>query len=347
MKNTAHFFIVFFAIVAILIIGQGVLIPFIFALLFWFLTKEIRNATNKISFIKKYFPKWLNNVFVFLLMILSFGFISEMLTNNIKELTVSINQYKPNIETIIIKLEGYLHIDILKSIKSYFDKFNFANILTAIANSISGVLGNSFMIIIYALFIFLEEDSFKTKLKTIFFKTEQFNKVNSLLLKIEKSISSYLKLKTYVSLLTGGLSFLILYTVGIDSPFFWAFIIFLLNYIPTIGSLIATIFPSIFSLIQFGELSPFLSVLIGVGLVQIVVGNFIEPKVFGKSLNLSPLVTILALSIWGQIWGIVGMLLSVPITVIMMIIFSQVEKTKSIAIMLSENGDIDNNSKTI
>ena len=114
-----------------------------------------------------------------------------------------------------------------------------------------------------------------------------------------------------------------------------------MNFIPTIGSLIGTIFPAFFSLIQFGELTPFLIVLITVGVIQIIVGNFIEPKLFGKSLNVSPLITILSLAIWGTIWGITGMILSVPITVIMIIVFSQFEKTKKIAIILSENGEVD------
>ena len=116
---------------------------------------------------------------------------------------------------------------------------------------------------------------------------------------------------------------------------------FLLNYIPTIGSLVGTVFPAIFSLIQFGEFTPFLIVLFSVGAVQLVVGNLIEPKLFGKSLNLSPLVTILSLALWGQIWGVTGMILSVPITVILVIVFSQFEKTRPIAIMLSENGEIE------
>ena len=128
----------------------------------------------------------------------------------------------------------------------------------------------------------------------------------AILRKIEDSISNYLRLKTYVSLLTGVLSYFVLLLVGVDGAPFWAFLIFLLNYIPTIGSLVAT-----------------------------------EPKVFGKSLNLSPLVTILSLAVWGEIWGITGMILSVPITVIMIIIFSQFDKTKNIAILLSESGNVD------
>ena len=123
---------------------------------------------------------------------------------------------------------------------------------------------------------------------------------------------------------------------------FWAFLIFLLNFIPTIGSLIATIFPAAYSLLQFGEFSPALLVLVIVGTIQLVVGNIVEPRVMGSSMNISPLVTILALTFWGMIWGITGMILSIPIMVVLVIIFSQFESTRPIAILLSEKGEIEN-----
>ena len=84
-----------------------------------------------------------------------------------------------------------------------------------------------------------------------------------------------------------------------------------------------------------------------VGAIQVIVGNLVEPRLFGKSLNVSPLITILSLAIWGKIWGITGMVLSVPITVIMIIVFSQFEKTKKIAIILSENGEVDEIEKKL
>lgn len=347
MKNATNFIIVITAIIVILVVGKGILIPFIFALIFWFLTREIRKTIYRLPFAKRFIPKWLSNVLVFTLIVLAFGFISEIITNSITDLTTSYSTYEPNVESIISKLSGYFHIDIITSIKSVVGDFNYGSVLGDIANGVSGLLGDTFMIVIYALFIFLEESSLIKKLRKIFPTQKSYESMNSILEKIEFSISNYLRLKTYMSLLTGILSYLILVFVGVDSAPFWAFLIFLLNYIPTIGSLIATAFPAIFCLIQFGELTPFLIVLIAVGAVQVIVGNIVEPRLFGKSLNVSPLVTILSLAIWGQIWGITGMVLSVLFTVIMIIVFSQFEKTRPIAVLLSENGEIDDISKKI
>lgn len=342
MKNASNFIIVTVAIIATLVIGKGILIPFIFAIIFWFLTREIRKTIYRIPFAKRFIPFWLSNVFVFTFIVLGFGFISEIITNSISNLTTSYSEYEPNIDAIIKRFNAYFHIDIVTSLKSVIGDFDYGSFLGDIANGISSLLGDTFMIIIYALFIFLEESNFKKKLQKVFMSSQNNSKsFQSILKKIEDSISNYLRLKTYVSLLTGILSYFVLLLVGVDGAPFWAFLIFLLNYIPTIGSLVATAFPAIFCLVQFGEFPPFLIVLFAVGSIQVVVGNIVEPKVFGKSLNLSPLVTILSLAVWGEIWGITGMILSVPITVIMIIIFSQFEKTKNIAIFLSENGNVD------
>ena len=180
----------------------------------------------------------------------------------------------------------------------------------------------------------------KYKLKKVLDEEEQYNQLDNILKEIEVSISKYNGLKSLVSLLTGFLSFVVLYFVGVDSPMFWAFLIFLFNYIPTVGSLIATVFPAIFSLVQFAEFAPFVLILVLVGAIQTIVGNIIEPKLLGNSLNLSSLVTILSLSFWGALWGVMGMLLSVPIMVVLVIVLSKFPKTKPIAILLSEKGDV-------
>lgn len=342
MKNATHFIIVTAAIIAILVVGKGILIPFIFALIFWFLTHEIRKTIYRLPFAKKYIPHWLSNILVFSWIVLTFGFISQIIINSIQEVTTSYTQYEPNITKIIRQLGNYLNTDMMKSVENILGNFDYGNILKNLANAVSGLLGDTFMIVIYALFLFLEESALAQKIQKLFQTKTGLERYHTLSKKIETSISNYLRLKTYVSLLTGILSYIVLVIVEIDSAPFWAFLIFLLNYIPTIGSLVGTLFPAIFSLLQFGEFTPFLIILMAVGVIQVVVGNILEPRIFGKSLNVSPLITILGLAIWGEIWGITGMILSVPITVIMIIVFSQFKKTRDIAIFLSKNGTIDN-----
>lgn len=342
MKNATHFIIATTAIITILVIGKSILIPFMFALIFWFISREIRNIIYLIPFTKKYLPIWLSNILVFSLIILVFIFITQILSNSVKEVIDSYGKYESNVTQIIKELNQYFQTDIVQYAGDELKNFNYGATLRSFANGISGVLGDTFMIVIYALFLFLEESSFGKKIGKVFLYKKSDNDYQSLFGKIENSISKYLRLKTLVSILTGFLSYIVLLIMDIDGALFWAFLIFLLNFIPTVGSLVGTLFPAIFSLFQFGEFTPFFIILIAVGLIQVLVGNLLEPKVFGKSLNVSPLITILGLAIWGKIWGLTGMFLSVPITVIMIIVFSQFENTRAIAVFLSENGEIDN-----
>lgn len=341
MKNLAYTLITISLVTYILIIGKGILIPFLFALLFWFLTRIIRKALYKLPAAKKYLPYWASNVLVFFVILTAITLAGDLILNNIDDLSRSFKASKPNIDKLEQSLNGLLNIDLGNTINTYLGKFDYSTILGDIAGGISGLMGNVFMIILYALFVFLEESSFATKMRSMFSSDENYTRFQHIMSKIEQSISSYLTLKTFVSILTGVLSYIVLLVVGVDAAAFWAFLIFLLNFVPTVGSLIGTVFPAVYSLIQYGTWSPFLVVLIGVGVVQIIIGNVVEPRLFGKSLNVSPLVTILALAIWGQIWGITGMVLSVPIMVIMVICFSQFESTRNIAILLSEKGEVD------
>lgn len=339
-QNLAYLLFSCISIVIILIYGQAILVPFILGMLLWFIGKELEAKLDKISFVKKKFPNWLKHLLSFGIILIVLIFITNILTTNINSLANSFEKYEPNFDALLLQIDELLGVDSKTALKNYSGNLDFGNILQSLFSSISDLISNGFMILLYAVFILLEDSSFKPKLKAVFVGKENEKKVDAILEKIRASISSYFGLKTTLSLITGGLSYVALRIIGVDAPEFWAFLIFILNFIPTIGSLIATIFPAVFCLFQFGTFTPSLLVLGIVGLIQVVVGNFLEPKIMGSSMNISPLVTILSLSIWGAIWGIIGMILSVPITVVAIIIFSQFEKTKAVAIMLSEKGEI-------
>ena len=339
-QNIAYILVSCISIVVILMYGQVILVPFLLGLLLWFIGKELEASLDKISFIKNNSPNWLKRILSFAIILIFLIFVTDILTSNINSLANSFEKYQPNVDILILQIDEWLKIDSRSLLKGYSGNLDFGSILQMLFASISDLISNGFLILLYAVFILLEDASFKPKLKAIFIGKENEEKVDGILKKIRTSISSYFRLKTLLSVITGGLSYITLRIIGVDAPEFWAFLIFILNFIPTIGSLIATIFPAVFCLFQFGTFLPSLLVLGIVGTIQVIVGNLLEPKIMGSSMNISPLVTILSLSIWGALWGIIGMILSVPIMVVMIIIFSQFEKTKPLAIMLSEKGEI-------
>jgi len=336
----ASAFVIFLSLIVILIYGRDLLIPFILALIIWFIIKETRDILSKVKFLKTKLPIWLlsmiSAVFIFFIL----GLVIKMLTSNITNLSESLPRYGNNVNSIIALLNNQFGIDITETFNGFYKDFDFQGLVSTVVSSLTSVFSNTFMILLYMLFLFLEEFIFIKKLKVVYPQQEKFEKVNGLLKKIDKSIGSYLLLKSLVSILTGVLSYLALLFIGVEAALFWAFLIFLLNYIPTIGSLIGTLFPATFAMLQYGELFPFFAVLGAVGLIQVIVGNIIEPKIMGDSLNISALVVIMTLSFWGLIWGVIGMILSVPITVIIIIICAEFPKTRFIAIMLSDKGNV-------
>lgn len=340
LVRAAAMSILIVAVVITLIYGQNLMIPLVFAILIWFLVREITKALDRIPFIRKRFPRWLKNLITSLIILSFLGFVGRILTSSIQNLADSYQVYEANVTSIVDKINNTFNIDIGAYISENAMDFDFGAILGSIFNSLSYILGNTFLILIYALFVFLEEAVFQNKLKGIFSNRSGYETTVEMLEKIESSITRYIGLKTLISLITGILSYVVLLIIGVDSPVFWAFLIFLLNYIPTIGSLIATTFPAIFALLQYGEFYYLFMVLIFVGVVQLAVGNVLEPKMMGNSLNISPLVAILSLTFWGAVWGVTGMFLGVPITVILVIIFSHFDSTRPVAIMLSEKGKV-------
>lgn len=341
MKRLAYSVIGIGGVLALLILAKGILIPFVYGIILWFLGRYFKNLIYKVPFIKKYLSAWLVSSFMFLIIVLLLSIVARIFTNSVEILSQSYPSYHANVDVIVEKINGIFQIDIYQDITDGLKDFKFASILQSIADEVSSIFGDIIMIMLYALFIISEESSFSVKLKKLFPKATNYESASNILNKINTSVSDYIRLKTLISLLTGVVSYVFLLIMGVDAPFFWALLVFFLNYIPTVGSLIATVFPAVFSLLQFGEFTPFLIILAGLGLMQWFIGNVLEPKIMGSSLNISPLVTILSLIVWGSIWGITGMLLSVPITVVLVIIFSQFEGSKKVAILLSEKGDID------
>ena len=329
-----------FAVVIIFIYGKNLIIPFVIALIFWFLIKEIRDVLNKIKFIDEKIPNTVLNIVGFAVIFFIIGGVVKILTVNIQQLSTELPVYQNNITKITAAINTTFNIDLVSSVKELLGEYEYTKLLSGLFNSLTEIFGDAFLIIIYTLFLLLEEPFFSKKINAIYAKKNDQNEVNTVLKQLDKSIGRYISLKTLISLLTGFLSYFALLFIGLDAPLFWAFLIFLMNYIPAVGSLIATAFPAMFAMLQFGELMPGIWVLIIVGSIQLIVGNYIDPKLTGSSLNVSPLVVLIGLAFWGAIWGIIGMILSVPITVTMIIIFSEFPQTKGIAVLLTKDGRI-------
>ncbi len=334
-----YIFLIVVTVVIVCIYAQSIIIPFILAILFWFLIRVIKKLLLKVKWIGR-FPRWIVTLFSTLLLMGFLILAVSMISKNIKLLSNTLPVYEANVNKITEQINQHFNIDIMNMAGNFAKDLNFGSILSALLSALTSLFGNAFTVLLYLLFLLLEEPILPKKLKAMYPEKQRHDQVKGLIAKIDHSIGNYIALKTVTSLMTGFLSYFALLFIGIDAPVFWAFLIFVLNFIPTIGSLIATIFPSVFAILQFGEITPGILVLSIVGAIQMIVGNFVEPRMMGNTLNISPLVVFLTLAVWGVIWGVSGMLLSVPITVILIIIMSEFPGTRPFAILLSQRGNI-------
>lgn len=197
-------------------------------------------------------------------------------------------------------------------------------------DSFRKVLTNGFMIILTVIFILLEVSGFPDKLRNA---VGDRGASSEGLDKIALSIKRYIAIKTLTSLATGVFVAVCLVIIGVDYPALWGLVAFLLNYIPSIGSIIAAVPAVILSFIQLG-LGRTLFVIGAYLLVNTIIGSIIEPRVMGRRVGLSTLVVFLSLVFWGWVLGPIGMLLSVPLTMIVKISLEQSEDTRWIAVLL-------------
>ncbi|MBW2484139.1 MAG: AI-2E family transporter [Deltaproteobacteria bacterium] len=218
--------------------------------------------------------------------------------------------------------------------KVQHSRFSLANLLKSFSGSFFSFLGNVMWVLLFMSFILAEYESFTRRL------VGQLGSKNSepvleSIGKINKSVQQYLGLKTLISFLTGALVTIVLSIAGVDFALLWGVLTFVLNFIPTIGSIVATVPPIAITLFQSGSIGKTFVIAALLLAIQIAVGNVLEPKMMGRGLNLSPLVVLFSLIFWGWLWGIPGMLLSVPLTAAIRIAMEEIDATKTVAVLIS------------
>jgi AI-2 transport protein TqsA len=310
-----------YATAAVLTFTKSVMIPFVFSIfLFLIISRAMLWLQNKFKL--HHNLSLFITVFVFIITIVIVTFITS---NSIDSFIKGADQYNGKIQSAVIYLEDTAHnygfnakqYDLKGKLKD-LPLFTF---LKSFTGSLISLFSNTVLIIIITLFLLTGESISKRELKT-------FEEIKSV-------IAKYAAGKILLSLATGLLSYIIFLIAGLDLALMFTMLIIFLNFIPNIGSVIAVVVPIPVLLLQFGFGWQTLFVLIVTGVIQMVAGNIIEPKMFGDSMDLHPVVILLFLAFWGFIWGIPGMLLSVPITVALKIICSRFKITSPVAEILA------------
>lgn len=285
-------------------------------------------------------PKAVSLIIVILVFLIFIFLIGLLIGTSVNDFTFKLPLYQQRLQdqtqTIISWLTEKNFIEPDFQISNVFNPAAVLGIVGDTFNQISNLLADGFLILLTVIFMMLEVTSLPIKLKKILNNPdESIKRVQAVTLNINK----YIAIKTWISLVTGILVFILLLIIGVDYPLLWAVLAFALNFIPTIGSIIALIPPVLLTIIQIGFVEA-LIVLIGYVVINTIMGNILEPKFMGKGLGLSTLVVFLSLIFWGWVLGPVGMLLSVPLTITIKIILDSSDETRWLAVLLGpENAE--------
>ncbi len=213
-------------------------------------------------------------------------------------------------------------------------------LLSFLGTSLKGVLAalsNTFLVILTLVFMLLEATTFPTKIRLAFggdsSEVDKFSEVT-------QQVQRYLAIKTVTSLTTGVAVGVWVGILGLDFAVVWALVAFLLNYIPSIGSIVAAVPAVLLALVQLG-FGPGLAVAIGYMVINVTIGNIVEPSLLGRTLGLSTLVVFFSLVFWGWMWGTVGMLLSVPLTMIIKILLENSDDLQWVSVLLDSGRGLD------
>ena len=326
----------------LLVVGESLLLPLVIAIALWYLINTLARGFSRIELANFKFPMPVclaASLLTFLLLIWALvNFLSASADDVLDVAPVYQENLTRRLESVpFIDFAAFEERSLSELITDWIDIPAYAR---SVASSFAGILANGGLILIYLGFLFLEQGHFSNKISALMSNPEKEDEAHRIITRIRDDIQKYISIKMFTSSLTGILSFTFLFTVGVDFAAVWGLLIFLLNFIPTVGSIVATIFPALIALAQSDGYTLFVLVLLGIGALQICIGNILEPRLMGSSFNLSPVVILLNLALWNAIWGIPGMFLCVPFLIIVAIVLSHFPQTRPVAIMLSSDGNL-------
>ncbi|SJZ30485.1 Predicted PurR-regulated permease PerM [Enhydrobacter aerosaccus] len=340
LQRAALWAIVIAATMYLLVAARGLILPFVLAMALWYMVDAVADAIERPRLGRLRVPRPLALLAAVLIMSGLVGVVGRTLGHNVSAVAAAAPAYEGRLQKLLDQLAALAGMEQAPTLGQLFDRISLADTLGGVATFAASLVSVAGIVLIYAGFLFVEQVRFRRKLAIIFGPGEQQARVLSVLEQIDRDIRVYLRIKTVLAVATSILAYAVMAWVGVDFAGFWATMIFFFYYIPTVGSILAIVAPAVLTLVQFDHLTPFLIVLFVIGTIQIVMANVIEPAIMGRSLNLSPLVVIVSLMVWGTMWGVIGMFLCVPIMVVLLIVLAHFESTRPVAILLSADGRI-------
>jgi AI-2 transport protein TqsA len=294
-------------IVYVLIIGRNFLLPLVVAIAIWYLILSLKDSFQRLSRYGLHLPYGTAMLLAVLTAVFAIWLIVILINNSVAGVIDAAPRYEDRFRQLVDHATQMMGLTDKNPFESMLDRIDFRSILSGIATAITGLAGDLGLIVVYVLFLLLEYRTFARKLDAIAKDETRRANLRRIFREIGEDVNTYMRIKTWLSAFVAALAYIVMKVVGVDFAEFWAVLIFLFNFIPTIGAVLGALFPALLMVVQFTSVPLIVTVTTILITVPVVVNNFVEPRLM----------------------------------VILIIVLAKFPATRPIAVMLSANGRID------
>jgi AI-2 transport protein TqsA len=316
-------------VLALLVLGRPLLVPLIFAVLLWSIFNALTDRLQRVGF-----PRWLAWLSSLVAVASALYLVARILGNEATALASRGPVYIAKLQTIFSGSLAILHLGQALNLANLVSRSDIAGMLGATAVSFGNLVFGLALVAVYIGFLLSEQSYLPAKLAKLTTDGARRDEGKTVIRTIARQVQAYLGVCTFLSAVMAAISYAVLAALGVEFAGFWALVMFLVTYIPTVGG-VAVVLPALAALVQFGSLESFLIVLISLSAAHFVLANIVQTIMLGQSMNLSPFAIILSLSFWGMIWGIAGLFLAVPITAAIAIVCEHIDGAHWVTVLLA------------
>ena len=331
--------IIAFAVILFLLVqAKFILIALAIAIILFSLTSDAINSISRLRIGQFRIANWLASIVAVFLIASGLLTLAGLVISQINTVLTTTLAYTDDAQRAIAQMFSWMGEDVEDSVLQTVRSIQISGYLRSAAGQAGTILSQVVLIILFVGFLFLERVWFGTKLENLMGDKVLAQRVSGIIGSIIRRVNRYLLVKGLISSVTGVAIFLLLSVFNLEFAVAMGLLTFVLNFIPSVGSIIATLVVTLVAYIQVPEPQTAVLIFVIAGMIQFILGNVIDPMLMGKTLRLSAFGIIISLAFWGAVWGIPGMFLAVPFMVAVMIVCSHIPAARPVAVLLSREG---------
>lgn len=327
VRETSFWLLGAVALLVLLVVGQPLLVPVAFAILIWALLNALADLL-----VRAKLPRWSAWAMSLTLVSLAMYLVILIIGSETRGLALQAPAYGTKVQQLVTGVLAPMHLGY--NVSDLFSRANIVAFVTSAAASLGTSIFGIAQVLVYVGFLLAEQKHLAAKFGQLITDEARHTESRQVIRAIAHQVQSYVGVCTVLSAIMAAVTYALLVLLGVSFAGFWALVMFVLTYIPTIGAL-GVVLPAMMALIQFGTWDAPLEIILLLGLAHFLLMNIAEMVILGQTLNLSPFVIVLALTFWGLVWGVAGLFLAVPVTGAIAIVCGHIDGLKWVTILLA------------